>query len=251
MSPSLFVIGPTDVIPEVVLEAKALQHKFEELLLEMLKWLKDADVDLEALRMRINLRLSCEGECSKEINDILKEIDTIPEPSNILNHLIRNRMIGYFNYRLLKDVFKNLICTEKVNTLIKVYEDAHDRFLQLTDLATLAKVFKNNPELAPVTHVGLPRFTIHINESWKGKSVFRWDELLKKHFTWPPYIHVALITRGCIVIEYSVLPFFASTVYRDLQDSEPGVLFALKGQGVIEVDLSHQLIEMGKKKVRN
>ncbi len=197
--------------------------------------------------MRINFRLASEGS-SKEINDILKEIDEIREPGNILNHLIRNRLIGYFNYRLLEDVFKKLICTEKINTLIKAYEDAHDRFLQLTDLATLAKAFKKNPELAPITHVGLPRFTIHINESWKGKSVFRWDEFLKKHFTWPPYIHVALITRGCIVIEYSVLPFFASSVYRDLQ--EPAVLSALKGQGVIKVDLSDQLIEMGKKKVR-
>ena len=231
---------------QVISEANALQEKFEELILEILKCLKS--VDVEALRVRINLRLSCEVECSKEINDVLKEIDDIHEPSNILNLLIRNRLIGYFNYRLLKDVFKNLICTEKVNTLIKAYEDAHDHFFQLTDLATLAKVFMKNPELAPTTHVGLPRFTIQINESWEGKSVFRWDELLKMHFRWPPYIHIALIKRGCIVIEYSVLPFFASTVYRDLR--EAAVLSALKDQGVIAVDLSHQLVEMGKKKVQ-
>ena len=81
---------------------------------------------------------------------------------------------------------------------------------------------------------------------WEGRSTYSWKELLDKQFNWPPHVHVTSVTRNCIIIEYSVLPFFAPAVVRDLTD--PLVLAVLKRQGVT-VKLSQKLIEIGKENI--
>ena len=66
---------------------------------------------------------------------------------------------------------------------------------------------------------------------------------MERQFGWPHHVLISSIhpTRNCMIIEYSVLRFFAFAVVRDLTD--PLVLAVLKRQGVT-VELSEDILKV-------
>ena len=187
-----------------------------------------------------------EEQNSPEVQKHLRELELSQTPQAVLNFLIHTNLVGYLNYELLK-VFTDVVMpNSELVSQLQLYEAEHDNFLKYTDFNTLIDVFQKHKELRPASAVGLPKFTLRLESQWKGRSTYSWKELLDKQFNWPPHVHVTSITRNCIIIEYSVLPFFAPAVVRDLTD--PLVLAVLKRQGVT-VKLSQELIEMGKEMI--
>ena len=226
---------------ETVEAAKTLRKAFNNLVVEfVLPMISELDVD--KLKLRINMYIRDEQQITPEVQKHLEKLDKKSTPSSILNFLIARNFLGYLNYELL-EVFEGMVSSDELTSKIQNYKTDHDKFLQCTDFKTLVKVFKEKSELRPASAVGLPKFALHLESQWEGRSTYSWKELLDKQFNWPPHVHVSSITRNCIIIEYSVLPFFAPAVVRDLTD--PLVLAVLKRQGVT-VKLSQELIEMGK-----
>ena len=225
---------------ETVEAAKTLRKAFNNLVEFVLPMISELNVD--KLKLRINIYIRDEQQITPEVRKHLDDLDKKSTHSAILNFLINRNFLGYLNYEFL-EVFEGMVSSDELTSRIQEYKTDHDKFLQCTDFRTLTEVFKEKPELGPASAVGLPKFTLHLESQWEGRSTYSWKELLDKQFNWPPHVHVTSITRNCIIIEYSVLPFFAPAVVRDLTD--PLVLAVLKRQGVT-VKLSKELIEMGK-----
>ena len=225
---------------DTVEAAKTLRKAFNNLVESALPMISELDADV--LKLRINMYIRDEQQNTREIRRDLDEMLFMDTPKDILYFLINRNFLGYLNYELL-EVFEGMVLSIEVSSKIRKYKTNHDKFLQCTDFRTLTEVFKEKPELRPASAVGLPKFTLHLESKWEGRSTYSWKELLDRQFNWPPHVHVTSITRNCIIIVYSVLPFFALSVVRDLTD--PLVLAILKRQGVT-VKLSQELIEMGK-----
>ena len=225
---------------ETIEAAKNLRKTFNNLVEFFIPMISELDVHI--LKLRINTYIRDEQQNTFEIRRDLDELRFMNTPYDILNFLINRNFLGYLNYELL-EVFEGMVSSHELTFKIQEYKTDHDKFLLCTDFKTLVKVFKERPELRPSSAVGLPKFTLNLESQWEGRSTYSWKELLDKQFIWPSHVHVTSITRNCIIIEYSVLPFFAPSVVRDLTD--PLVLAVLKRQGVT-VKLSHELIEMGK-----
>ena len=225
---------------ETVEAAKTLRKAFNSLVESVVLMISELNVRI--LKLRINTYISDQQQNTAKVWRKLDDLQRAKTADDVLYFLINRNFLGYLNYELL-EVFEDMVSSGKLTSKIQKYKTDHDKFLQCTDFKTLIEVFKEKPELKPASAVGLPKFTLHLESEWEGKSTYSWKELLDKQFNWPPYVHVTSITRNCIIIEYSVLPFFAPAVVRDLTD--PLVLAVLKRQGVT-VELSQELIELGK-----
>ena len=228
---------------ETVEAAKTLKMAFNNLVEFVVLMISELNVCI--LKTRINMCITNEQQNTPEVQKHLDDLERAKTADGVLNFLINRNFLGYLNYELL-EVFVGMLSSDEPKSKIQKYKTDHDKFLQCTDFRTLVKVFKERPELRPASAVGLPKFTLHLESQWGGRSTYSWKELLDSQFNWPPHVHVTSITRNCIIIEYSVLPFFAPAVVRDLTD--PLVLAVLKRQGVT-VKLSQELIKMGKEMI--
>ena len=228
---------------EAVEAAKALRKAFKNLVKIVLCTVREIDVC--DLKLEINWYITNEQQNTPEIQKHLDDLQHVLTSDGVLNFLINRNFLGYLNYEFL-EVFEGMVSSDELTSKIQNYKTDHDKFLRCTDFKTLVEVFKEKPELGPASAVGLPKFTLHLESQWEGRSTYSWKELLDKQFNWPPHVHVTSITRNCIIIEFSVLPFFAPAVVRDLTD--PLVQAVLKRQGVT-VKLSQELIEMGKEMI--
>ena len=130
---------------------------------------------------------------------------------------------------------------QKLKACIEKYDTKHDEFLLSVNFNTIIEVFKEYPALAPVSHIGLPEFKIHLKSPWKNKRVYEWTEFFESHLTWPPYLFVTEVSKSSIILTYAVLPIFVSSVVKDL--TNPEVLRELEEIG-INVQLSKELLEI-------
>ena len=130
---------------------------------------------------------------------------------------------------------------QKLKACIEKYDTKHDEFLLSVNFNTIIEVFKEYPALAPVSHIGLPEFKIHLKSPWKNKRVYEWTEFFESHLTWPPYLFITEVSKSSIILTYAVLPIFASSVVRDL--TNPKVLRQLEEIG-INIHLSKDLLEI-------
>ena len=223
-----------------VVEAEKLKQEFEELLVVILESL--VGVDLDNLKFRITWFFNAAGINTPEIQAILDELQSIPTPQIVLNFLISRNIIGYLNYQLIK-AFQKAVKNDEVKAKIEEYEDKHDAFLYHFSFNAIIEAFKSNPDLAPVSTIGLPKFTVQLKDPWEGKRVYQWKEVLDRMFTWSPHLIVVNLKKKCIILTYAVLPFFVSSVVEDLEN--PSVIKQLEIEGV-SVELSSDLVKSEK-----
>ena len=222
----------------VVSTAKKLKEEFEDLLLLVKRSV--SDIDLDNFILRLNWSLSSEKQNTQAVQEHLDNLEKLPTAKSVLNYLINRNFIGYLNYELLK-VFQKEVQSDELQSGIKHYEQHHDAFLRLANFSTIVDTFKQHPELAPASPIGLPQFTVRFEAPWEGKSIYSWKELLQRRFNWPPHINIVSISRHCIILVYSVLPFFAPALVRDLTDQK--VLALLEREG-LSVELSSDLLQL-------
>ena len=199
-------------------------------------------VDTSKLKLRLNWFVSSEKQNTPPVQEQLDQLESLLTPQSILNYLINKNFIGYLNYELLK-VFQKEVQSDELQFKITKYEEHHDVFLRLANFNTIIDVFKQHPELAPASPVGLPKFIIRLEAPWNDRNIYSWKELVEKQFNWPSHLYIVSISRNCIILTYSVLSFFAPAVVRDL--TNPDVLALLANHGVSVVELSHDLLKLG------
>ena len=238
-SPVMSMTEEVDKLNPVV-EAKKLKQEFEELLVVILESL--VGVDLHNLKFRITWFFNAAGINTPEIQAILDELQSIPTPQIVLNFLISRNIIGYLNYQLIK-AFQKAVKNDEVKAKIEKYENKHDAFLYHFSFNAIIEAFKSNPDLAPVSTIGLPKFTVQLKDPWEGKRVYQWKEVLDRMFTWSPHLIVVSLEKKCIVLSYAVLPFFISSVVEDLEN--PSIIKQLEIEGV-SVKLSSDLLKSEK-----
>ena len=233
----------------VVSGAMALKAKFTQLLEIALRVI--AAMDIFLLRRKLETIIILEVEGTYGIFKYFKDLDSTQTPQDVLNSLVHSKLLGYLNYQLLK-VFPGLLLDPmskcELLSAIQHYENDHNRFLHSTDFNTLNKVFRKHGKLKPTSPAWLPRFTFSLESSWKKKNTHLWKDILERQFGWSDHVLISSIhpTRNCMIIEYSVLRFFAFAVVRDLTD--PLVLAVLKRQGVT-VELSEDLLKVVREEI--
>ena len=238
-SPAMTVTEEVDKLDAVV-EAEKLKQEFEELLIVILKSL--VGVDLDDLKLRISWFFNAAGVNTPEVQAIVDELQSKPTPQIVLNFLISRNIIGYLNYQLIK-AFQKAVKNDEVKAKIMEYEDKHDAFLYHFSFNAIIEAFKSNPDLAPVSTIGLPKFTVQLQDPWEGKRVYQWKEVLDRMFTWSPHLIVVSLNKKCIVLIYAVLPFIISSVVQDLES--PSIIKQLEIEGV-SVELSSDLFKSEK-----
>ena len=205
---------------------ESLQKRFERVLIATTMAIKGVPVNI--LRVRISWFLNHERQNSEAIEDHLIKLELLTTAEGVLNYLIRNEFIGYLNYELIR-IFQEEANSEELNHVIADYEKCHIDFLQV-NFNDIIHVFRKYPDLAPKYPVGLPKLKVHLESPWEGRSVFEWNEFLQKRFTWPLNLIISRISPKCIIITYAVLPFFVTSIIRDLKN--PNILEELDREGV-------------------
>ena len=190
---------------------------------------KSVHIDMDQLKLQIIMHLQFAHQTTPEVQSIIFELENqVTSPDAAVRFLIAKNLLGYLNFPLL-DEFKNFV-REKVDIVKKIndYEQQHDQFIQ-HNLKTITNVFKRCPHLAPVSPVGLPEMTVELEQPWENRSLYQWKEVMKDVGLLPDHFLIKSIEQNCIIIAYSVWPFFLSTVTKQLHN--PNVAKALENAG--------------------
>ena len=176
-----------------IVEVGNLKQDFEELLVAILDAV--GRVDLDHLKLRISWFFNAEGFITADVQAILDQLQSLASPRDVLNFLITRNFIGFLNYELVK-VFQKVVNSEHLKARIEEYEKKHDAFLRHFSFNAIIEAFRQRPNLAPVSVVGLPQFSVRLETPWEGRSVYEWKEVLDKLFTWPPHLNVISIKKN-------------------------------------------------------
>ena len=218
---------------DAVSVAKHLKQQFDELLVTACASTKN--IDVSNVRVRINSFFSSEvpGNFVTEGN-WLCNLDKCETPESILLHLIRAKLIGYLNYKLI-EVFVIASGNDSgLKSFFETYEKEYSKLFQC-DFSSLIKVFcdpKLNPALPSFT---LPDFKLRIGTKWEDSRPLSFIKAFEMRFSWAQHLLILEIIPNCIIIKYAVLPFFVSAAVEDLSD--PEVIAELEQQD-INVELS-------------
>ena len=221
-----------------VIAAENLKKEFLKLLLMAHRCV--SEVDVTEIRLCISWFINSEKLTTSDILAHVDHLEKLTTSSSILNYLVSRGFVGYLNYQLLKEV-QTMIGNEALEKHIQFYETKHDDFLLCVSFNTIIEIFEEHPSLAPNSHVGLPKFQIHLQDEWNGKRVYEWVKFFEMRFSWPQNLIVTKISRMCVVLTYAVLPLFVSSIVTDLID--PEVLKELENTGA-RVEIPNDLLEV-------
>ena len=104
-------------------------------------------------------------------------------------------------------------------------------------------VFQQCPDLNPEYPAGIPKFKIHLQSEWDGKSMLELREFLELCHLNPDDIDqlmIAKIEQNCIIVTFAVLPHIAQRVVECLTAKD--VVIILESNGV-SVDISTELLQ--------
>ena len=197
------------------------------------------NIDVSNVRVRINWFFSSEVPISHSVaeDSWLCNLDNFETAESILNHLIRAKLIGHLNYKLIEVFVKALGNDSVLRSFFEAYEKEYSKLFQC-DLPSLIKVFSDpilTPILTPTSALTLPDFTLRIGTKWEDSSLLSFKEAFERRFSWAQHLLILDVTQNCILVKYAVLPFFVTAVVEDLSD--PEVIAELEQQDII-VELS-------------
>ena len=212
-------------LEDTILEAENLKKSFRALANHVMMATKSVPIDMDQLKLQIIVHLQYAHQTTPEVQSIIFELENqVTLPDAAVRFLIAKNLLGYLNFTLL-DEFKEFL-SEKVEVVKKIndYKQQHDQFIQ-HNLKTIISVFKRCPHLAPVSPIGLPEMIVELEEPWENRSLYQWKEVMKDVGLLPDHFMIKSIEQNCIIIAYSVWPFFLSTVTKQLHN--PNVAKAL------------------------
>ena len=167
---------------------------------------------------------------SVEMQELLEKLqhsaNTVEE---IIMILINRNILGYLNFGILNDLKKfEAFDDEKVMQEIDEYKRKHNAFIRF-NFSSIIRAFKERPNLAPPSLIGLPEITVELKDEWKGKSFYSWNEILQDFTNWPDHLLIKNIDTNCVIIVYYVMPFFLAHIVADLDNGAIVKKFAAVG----------------------
>ena len=190
---------------------------------------KSLPIDMDRLKLQIIMHLQFAHQTTLEVQSIIFELENqVTSPDAAVRFLMAKNLLGYMNFSLL-DEFK-IFLSQKVEIVEKIedYKQQHDQFIK-HNFKTIISVFKRCLHLAPVSSVELPTMTVELKQPWEDRSLYQWKEVMKDVGLLPNHFIIKSIEQNCIIIAYSIWPFFLSTVTKQLHN--PNVAKALVNAG--------------------
>ena len=156
--------------------AAELEKEFDYLSSVLVNEIKQADVD--QLRLLISIYFYQEGQINQVIEGHLSRIEDYNSSIAVWNYFIRQYFIGYINYSLVK-VFQQTVKSPLLTKLIEEYEKDYRIFLELSFM-DVHNAFQQCPDLTVEYPVGIPKFKIHLQSEWDGKTILELREFLER-----------------------------------------------------------------------
>ena len=219
--------------------ADKLMEDFDELSRFVVEEIKQ--VDVEQLRFEITKYFKQEGQINQVIEGHLSKIEDYNSSNAVWNYFFRHDFIGYINYSLVK-VFQQTVKSPLLAKRIEIYEKDYKSFLELS-LMDVHNVFQQCPDLNPEYPAGIPKFKIHLQSEWDGKSMLELREFLERCRLNPDDIDqliIARIEQNCIIVTFAVLPHIAQRVVECLTAKDVAIILESNG---VSVDISKELLQ--------
>ena len=199
----------------IIAKAEQLQKNFSTLVFLMIKAL---NVDLTRLKVVIQFFLQ---HAHHDIPNVQSLSDSLQRDTHtteeVFMFLVSRNILGYLNFGVLNQL-EHLIDDVTVIEKFEAYKTQHNDFI-CSNFSIIVQIFQDKPRLAPASVVGLPEITVELEEPWKERSLYEWNEILKDNTEWPDYLMIKEIHFSNVVIRYYVMPFILSRVVTDLTDA--------------------------------
>ena len=223
-----------------VAKAHALQEAFHSLVFFIITAVK---ISATRFKMMINFSLQYARQNTPDVRSLLDELQRDAQSvEDVIMFLINRNLLGYMNYGVL-NVLRKIVDDEEVIRKLDQYKEQHNEFIR-TNFASIIKTFKKNPRLAPPSFVGLPEIQVQLQDHWKDKSLYSWNEIVRNIADWPDHILIKKVDFSCVVITYYIFPFILSRVLIDLDDTTIVKRFASVGATFI---ISPELRKLGQR----
>ncbi len=190
-------------------EIRKLQSHFNELLMIFSQELDETANDKVAL-FRTFLFNAVSPSRNALQSNLWRQLENKKTCGEILESLVRNGLIGYWNYEFLKQMEILSSNRDMLKQRIEEYETHYRHLIKETDFLTLMMLFQKHPHFKPPVHsFGLPTFLVKLQKNGKVKMKF-WNTLMKQRFSWSD--DVQLIDLCCTGSSFFNSPYCIFTV---------------------------------------
>ena len=207
-------------------EAERLKSQFDSLLTSI----ASVNVDVTRLKNCVSSYFTFTLRNPPGVQSLLDSLENDTQSvEDVIRFLEQTNLIGYMNFKLLvhiKYVFDDIMVSER----LEEYEKCHNSFVRY-NFKSIVRLFKERPQLAPhpVAAIGLPEITVKLQEPWRERSLYQWNEILQNITDWPAYLVIKDIDINCVIITYYVMPFILAKVVQSLD--EKGIVQRLSAVG--------------------
>ena len=180
--------------------------------------------------VKSRIALFFQFQSTTEMQTIVRELDTAASThSAVMQFLTDKHLLGYLNHTLLKYIYKSILAPHNQDIVEKIdqFYCQHETFVKRHSLKNLATVFLERPrDLSPfppasIVACGLPKAKLTLDTLWAERSLHQLNNLLQLEIgIQPEHLIVESIEKKYdhLIISYAVLPFFLSTVSKQLID---------------------------------
>ena len=197
------------------------------------------NVSLRDAKDLVCLALSQNHFSSELMEMYTAKLEKIDDMKNFLAFLLNHHFISYINYALLRKI-SSLAKDSDINSQFEQYEQECKALFKKASIEDIMEMFRQYPDLEPLTAIGLPHIVLQLKKYWRFKPVHTWNTIVVK-FSWSDSCLLHNIKKNCVLITYAVLPSALPAVLKDLRD--PAVLKELEDIGVTVVQLPDVLLE--------
>ena len=218
---------------------KLRDDSFPTLYIAVRRSLETHNVNLRDAKDLICLALSQSHFSSEEMEMYTAKLERVNDMKDLLAFLLNHHFISYINYALLRKISR-LVDDSNISNQFEQYEQKCTALFKKASIKDIMEMFRQYPDLKPLTAIGLPHIVLQLKKYWHLKPVHTWNTTVVK-FPWSDSCLLHNIKKNCVLITYAILPSALPAVLKDLRD--PAVLKELEDIGVTVVQLPDVLIE--------
>ena len=212
---------------DVVTKTEELKNSFLALVFLIITSVKTNPTKLKLI---ISFHFQYARQNTPEMQELLEKLQhSANTVGDIIMLLINKNILGYLNFGILNDFKKfEAFDDERVIQELDEYKRKHNAFICF-NFSNIIRAFKERPNLAPPSLIGLPEITVELEDEWKGRSFYSWNEILQDFTNWPDHLLIKKIDINCVIIVYYVMPFFLAQIVADLDNGAIVKKFAAVG----------------------
>ena len=207
---------------------------FPTLYIAVRRSLEDHNVNLRDAKDLICLALSQNHFSSQEMEMYTAKLERVNDMKDLLAFLLNHHFISYINYALLRKISK-LVDDSNINYQFEQYEQKCTALFTTASINDIMEMFRQCPDLKPLTAIGLPHMVLRLKKHWRLKPVHTWNTTFSETVPSSDSCLLHEIKENCVLITYAVLPSAIPAILKDLRDAV--VIEKLDNIGVTVVQL--------------